>query len=87
MKCGGITEALRIVETARKHGLKTMMGCMSESSLAISAAVAIGSLFDYLDLDSHLNLMDDPAKGAELNDGVILPNEDIGLGVTLKNDY
>jgi L-alanine-DL-glutamate epimerase-like enolase superfamily enzyme len=61
MKCGGITEALRIVEQARKHGLKTMIGCMSESSVAISSGAALGSLFDHIDLDSNLNLIDEPA--------------------------
>ena len=84
MKCGGITEALRIVATARAHGLKTMIGCMGESSISISAAAAIGSLFDYIDLDSHLNLFPAPASGAELRDGIILPSNDHGHGATLK---
>ena len=54
MKCGGLTEAMRIVATARAHGLQTMIGCMSESSVAIAAGAAIGALFDHIDLDSHL---------------------------------
>ena len=64
MKCGGITEALRIVATARAHGLKTMIGCMGESSVSIAAGASIGALFDHIDLDSHLNLDPDPATGA-----------------------
>ncbi|RYG41583.1 dipeptide epimerase, partial [bacterium] len=52
MKCGGITEAVRIVAVARAFGLKTMIGCMSESSVSIAAGAAIGALFDYIDLDS-----------------------------------
>ena len=83
MKCGGITEAVRIVATARAHGLKTMIGCMGESSVSISAAAAIGSLFDYIDLDSHLNLSPDPAVGAKLIDGVIVPTRSAGHGAVL----
>lgn len=52
-----------IVATARAHGLKTMIGCMGESSVAIAAGAAIGSLFDHIDLDSHLNLDLDPPRG------------------------
>lgn len=84
MKCGGITEALRIVATARAHNLKTMIGCMSESSVAIAAGAAIGALFDHIDLDSHLNLNPDPAEGAPIIDGVIVPLETPGHGANLK---
>jgi L-alanine-DL-glutamate epimerase-like enolase superfamily enzyme len=84
MKCGGITEALRIVATARAHGLKTMIGCMSESSVAIAAGASIAALFDSIDLDSHLNLNPDPAEGASIVDGVVLPAERPGHGARLK---
>lgn len=80
MKCGGITEALRIVAVARAFGLQTMIGCMGESSIAISAGAAIGALFDHIDLDSHLNLNPDPASGAALIDGVLVPSEEPGHG-------
>ena len=83
MKCGGITEALRIVATARAHGLKTMIGCMSESSVAIAAGAAMGALFDYIDLDSHLNLNPDPACGAPICDGIITPPDKPGHGAEL----
>jgi muconate cycloisomerase len=85
MKCGGITEAVRIVAAARAFGLKTMIGCMSESSIAIAAGASIGALFDYIDLDSHLNLDPDPATGAENHDGTILPAILPGHGGHLKN--
>jgi muconate cycloisomerase len=84
MKCGGITEALRIVATAKAAGLATMIGCMSESSVAIAAGASIGALFDYIDLDSHLNLNPDPAEGAPICDGVVLPNDVPGHGARLK---
>jgi len=84
MKCGGVTEALRIVATARAFGLKTMIGCMSESSIAIAAGASMGALFDYIDLDSHLNLNPDPATGASIVDGIVLPEPVPGHGGTLS---
>lgn len=83
MKTGGITEALRLVATARSHGLSTMIGCMGESSVAIGAGAAIGALFDHIDLDSHLNLEPDPASGLTMLNGVVLPGNRPGLGVEL----
>jgi L-alanine-DL-glutamate epimerase-like enolase superfamily enzyme len=84
MKCGGITEALRIVAAARAHGLKTMIGCMSESSVAIAAGAAMGALFDHIDLDSHLNLNPDPATGAPMVGGMIVPTDAPGHGASLS---
>ncbi len=85
MKCGGVTEALRIVATARAFGLKTMIGCMGESSVSIAAGASLGALFDYIDLDSHLNLDPDPADGAPFQAGVTLPADRPGHGGALKN--
>ncbi|WP_397543840.1 enolase C-terminal domain-like protein [Roseovarius salis] len=85
MKCGGITEALRIVATARAHGLGTMIGCMGESAVSIAAGASIGALFDYIDLDSHLNLDPDPADGAPLVAGVTLPENRPGHGGQLRD--
>ncbi|NJN86003.1 MAG: dipeptide epimerase, partial [Leptolyngbyaceae cyanobacterium SL_7_1] len=82
MKSGGLTEALRIVHTARAHGLQLMIGCYSDSTLANTAAAHLAPLLDHLDLDSHLNLVDDPFQGATLHDGCLLPNDLPGLGVT-----
>ena len=81
MKCGGLREALRIIHTARAHGLKVMIGCMSETSLAITAAAQLGPLVDALDLDSHLNLNPDPFTGAAYAEGIITPTNAPGLGV------
>lgn len=80
MKTGGITDALRLIGAARAHGLKTMIGCMSESSVAIAAGASLGALFDHIDLDSHLNLDPDPADGAPIVDGVVLPADRPGHG-------
>jgi L-alanine-DL-glutamate epimerase-like enolase superfamily enzyme len=84
MKTGGVTEALRLVATARSHGLQTMIGCMSESSVAIAAGASLGALFDYIDLDSHLNLNPDPAEGVPIVAGIVLPLDRPGHGARLK---
>ena len=81
MKCGGIREGLRIIHTARAHGLQVMIGCMGESSLAISAGAQLAPFVDAVDLDSHLNLLDDPFVGANYADGRVTPNDQPGLGV------
>jgi muconate cycloisomerase len=83
MKAGGIREGLRVIHAARAHGLKVMMGCMSESSLAIAASVHLSPLADYLDLDSHLNLLPDPCCGLSWSEGRVLPSASPGLGVRL----
>ncbi len=85
MKSGGLCEAQRIVAAARAHKLKTMIGCMGESSIAISAGAAIGALFDHIDLDAHLNLIDDPAHGVPFIDGRLMPGETPGHGGQLKD--
>ncbi|AFY47632.1 enolase superfamily enzyme related to L-alanine-DL-glutamate epimerase [Nostoc sp. PCC 7524] len=81
MKSGGLTEAMRMVHTARACGLQIMFGCYSDSSLSNTAAAQLAPLADYLDLDSHLNLIDDPFTGAVVQEGRVLPNELPGLGV------
>lgn len=81
MKCGGLREALRIIAVAKAHGLKTMLGCMGETSLAITAGAQIGAAFDHLDLDSHLNLKNDPFTGADWREGKVIPSGSPGLGV------
>jgi L-alanine-DL-glutamate epimerase-like enolase superfamily enzyme len=81
MKCGGLGEALRMIHVARAHGMKVMLGCMVESSLAITAAAHIAPLVDHADLDGNLLITNDPWIGAELHDGrLVLPSEP-GLGV------
>ena len=57
---------------------------MGESSMSISAGAAITGLLDHIDLDSHLNLAPDPCTGAELIDGVVVPNDLPGHGAQIK---
>ena len=82
MKTGGMREALRLIHTARAHGLGVMIGCMGESSLSITAGAQLSPLVDHVDLDSHLNLLDDPFVGAMWAGGRVMPNDAAGLGVT-----
>ncbi|HEY9831906.1 MAG TPA: dipeptide epimerase [Stenomitos sp.] len=84
MKSGGLTEAMRMVHTARACELQVMFGCYSDSTLANTAASHLAPLADYLDLDSHLNLVDDPFTGATVQDGRLIPNDLPGLGVQYR---
>ena len=87
MKCGGITEALNIIQEAKRHKLKTMIGCMSESSVSIAAAASISGVIDHIDLDSHYNLNPDPSSGVKMINGVTIPNLVPGHGAVLKPLY
>ncbi len=71
MKCGGLREAIRIVHTARAHGLQVMCGCMSESNASIAAACHLAPLLDYADLDGSLLLAEDPYDGVPMPGGRI----------------
>ena len=84
MKAGGLSEALRMVNTARAYGLQIMFGCYSDSTLANTAAAHLSPLADYLDLDSHLNLTEDAFSGATMQQGRLQPNHKPGLGVEYR---
>jgi L-alanine-DL-glutamate epimerase-like enolase superfamily enzyme len=86
MKCGGLREAWRMIHTAQAHNLNIMFGCMSEATLAITSAAHLSSVATEVDLDSHLNLTDDPFSGAVFTEGRIIPNDLPGLGVTLRSE-
>jgi len=67
IKCGGLTPALRMIEEARQQDLKVMMGCMTESSVGISAIAHIAPLLDYVDMDGAMLLSNDPADGVQFD--------------------
>jgi L-alanine-DL-glutamate epimerase-like enolase superfamily enzyme len=81
-KSGGIREAVRMVHAARALGLGVMLGCMVESGLGIAPGAHIASLMDHVDLDGNLLLAHDPWPGVAFADGVQLPSDAPGLGVT-----
>jgi L-Ala-D/L-Glu epimerase len=80
-KAGGLREAVRMVHAARALGLRVMIGCMVESQLGVSPAAQIASLADWVDLDGHLLLADEPFRGLQFEDGRVLPSHGPGLGV------
>ncbi len=81
-KCGGPREALRMIHTARSHGLLVMMGCMIETSVGITAAAHLAPLLDFADLDGAALLSDDPYRGATIAGGQIAIPSAPGFGVT-----
>ena len=86
MKCGSLFEAKKMIEMARERDMKIMLGCMIESSIAITAAAHLSPLVDYADLDGNLLIRNDPYRGVFVDEGkLILPDEN-GLGVTLSDN-
>ncbi|MGB7213061.1 MAG: dipeptide epimerase [Gemmatimonadales bacterium] len=83
-KCGSLREALRMIHVARAHGLTVMVGCMIESSLAITAAAHFTPLVDIVDLDGAALLQDDPFVGATITNGQVRLPDGPGLGVTRR---
>lgn len=83
MKCGGITPALRIIDHARKIGLRVMAGCMTESTVGISGLCQIAPLLDDLDADGALLLEQDIALGVTFNFGKIIYSNDFGTGAKM----
>lgn len=81
MKCGGVRNALKMIHAARAHHLGIMIGCMIESSLAITAAAHLTPLVDYADLDGHLLIDNDPYEGVKVVNGKLVLPDRPGLGV------
>ncbi len=80
-KAGGVREAVRMIHAARALGLSVMIGCMVESQLAVAPAAHISSLADWVDLDGHLLLGEQPFTGLGLDDGRVVPSDAPGLGL------
>jgi L-alanine-DL-glutamate epimerase-like enolase superfamily enzyme len=70
-KCGGQTPARRMLANARELGLKTMVGCMTETSVGISAIAQLLPMLDYVDMDGALLLAGDVADGVTIDKGVV----------------
>jgi L-alanine-DL-glutamate epimerase-like enolase superfamily enzyme len=84
LKSGGLAEALLMARTARRLGLAVMLGCYSDAALLNGAAAQLLPLVDWPDLDSHLNLVDDPFRGPVLEDDRLRPGPGPGLGVAVE---
>ncbi len=84
MKCTGLHEAHRMIGLARSLGLKVMLGCMTETSCAISAAAQLSPLVDWADLDGALLIKNDPFCGATIVDGRVTLSDRPGIGVVKR---
>ncbi len=83
MKCTGLREAMRMINTAQALKMKIMMGCMIETAVGISAGAHLGPLLDYADLDGNVLISNDPFDGVRNIRGDLKLNNKPGLGVTL----
>jgi len=83
MKCGGLTPARQMITRAKSLGMQVMIGCMTESTIGISAIAHLLPLLDYVDMDGALLLKNDIADGVAVEDGkAIFPNRN-GIGAKL----
>ncbi len=80
-KIGGLHKSKKLIEEAIALGLKVMIGCMIESSVGITAAAHLAPLADWIDLDGNVLIDNDPFRGAENRDGLIVLSDKPGLGV------
>ena len=81
MKCTGMREAWKMVTLARALGLKVMIGCMTETSCAVSAAAQLSPVADFADLDGNLLISNDCFAGMKIVQGKITLNDLPGIGV------
>lgn len=81
MKCTGMREAHKMVVLARALGMKVMLGCMTETSCAISAAAHLSPMVDWADLDGALLISNDVFDGVRIVDGKVTLNDRPGIGV------
>lgn len=84
-KCGGLTPALRMIQKAKELGLKAMVGCMTESTVGISAIAQLLPQLDYVDMDGAMLLKEDIAQGVSItSDGKVKFPPSGGSGITLN---
>lgn len=81
MKCTGMHEAWKMLNYARAIGMKVMVGCMTETSCAVSAAAQLSPAVDFADLDGNLLISNDRFKGMEVVKGKITLPDRPGIGV------
>jgi L-alanine-DL-glutamate epimerase-like enolase superfamily enzyme len=85
MKCGGLREAMRMIHTAKALGMKTMLGCMIDSPIAVTAAAHLSPLVNYADLDGNLLITNDPSEGVKVKEGKLILGDEPRLGVIPKD--
>lgn len=82
MKCTGMREANKMISVAKAANMLTMIGCMTETSCAISAASQLSPQVDWADLDGNLLIKNDPYYGTKIVDGKIILNDNPGIGLS-----
>lgn len=83
MKCTGMREAHKMINLARANQMKVMIGCMTETSCAVSAAAQLSSQANWADLDGNLLISNDPFKGVKIIKGKITLNNQPGIGISI----
>jgi L-alanine-DL-glutamate epimerase-like enolase superfamily enzyme len=81
MKCGGMNAAYKMAQLAKLMGMKIMIGCMTETSCAVSAAAQLSPLAEWADLDGNLLINNDCYEGMKISDGKVTLNERPGIGI------
>lgn len=81
MKCGGLNAAMKMINVAKALGKKVMIGCMTETSCAVTAAAQLSPLADWCDLDGNLLISNDPFDGIKIVDGKVTIPDRPGIGV------
>jgi len=84
MKCGGMRNAFKMANMAKILGMKVMIGCMTETSCAVSAAAQLSPLADWADLDGNLLISNDLYNGVKVIDGKVTLSDLPGIGIRLK---
>jgi len=85
MKCTGMREAWKMASYARAEGMKVMVGCMTETSCAVTAAAQLSPIVDFADLDGNLLISNDRFEGMVVKDGMITLPDRPGLGLIKKS--
>ncbi|MGE5447928.1 MAG: dipeptide epimerase [Bacteroidales bacterium] len=88
MKCTGMREAHQMLTLAKSIGMKVMIGCMTETSCAVSAAAQLAPQTDWADLDGNLLISNDPYSGVQIENGKIILMDRAGIGIQIiKNIF
>jgi L-alanine-DL-glutamate epimerase-like enolase superfamily enzyme len=84
VKVGGLTPALKMIESAKTLNFKIMIGCMTESTIGISAGIVLTPFADFIDLDGANLISNDLANGSSIDKGKVIIKEAYGLGISIK---
>jgi L-Ala-D/L-Glu epimerase len=85
MKCGGLRDAYIMIKMAKAVGMKVMIGCMTETSCAVSAAAQLSPLADWADLDGNLLIDNDVYEGVTISEGRLMLPDRPGIGIKKVN--